>query len=381
MLLRGEGKLLWQSGITVTQRESTNTQNPYCSASPVTDGQRVIACFGSPGLYCYDLEGKELWHRELGEVDSWHGSGSSPVIYQDLCILNFGPGSNAALVACNKQTGEVVWKVVPPQTPPPPSALGFAAMAAQAVHSVGQAAAKAKSDDKTNQADAFADAGMSADFSAAGGYAGSWSTPLVIHSGDHDELVVVHALEVIAYDPQTGKQIWNCKGTPQQVFASPAVGDGLLIATGHTTQNGTQAMALKVGGSGDVTAKERLWQTKFPKECVGSGVVAGGYAYFVSDHGFAICLDTATGERKWEKRLTGTSSNTGAWSSIVLADGKLFITNQAGEVFILKAASEFELLATNSIGDEITCASPAISNGQLFLRTYEALWCIGKPNN
>jgi outer membrane protein assembly factor BamB len=117
-----------------------------------------------------------------------------------------------------------------------------------------------------------------------------------------------------------------------------------------------------------------------PKECVGSGVVVDDRIYFVSDHGFVVCLDLTTGEKKWEKRLAGTSSSTGSWSSIVLADNKLFIVNQAGETFIVKAAPEFELLATNSIGDETTCASPVISDGQLFLRTYEALWCVGKSS-
>jgi outer membrane protein assembly factor BamB len=376
---RSDGKLQWQSGIAVKEREPTNSQNPYCSASPVTDGERVIASFGSAGLYCYDTDGKEQWHRELGQVDSWHGSGSSPVIYHDLCIQNFGPGTSAALVACNKRTGEIAWKVTPPKTAPPPSSmLGFAAMTAQFVHSVGKAATNT-AEDKKRDAAAFADAGMAADFSAAGGYAGSWSTPVVLHSGDHDELIVVHALAVSAYDPETGKEIWTCKGLPQQVFTSPAIGDGILIATGHTAQDGTQASAVKLGGSGDVTATHRLWQKKTPKECVGSGVVVDGRIYFVRDHGFLICLDLTTGGKKWEKRLAGTSSSTGSWSSIVLADNKLFIVNQAGETFIVKASPEFELLATNSIGDEITCASPAVSNGQLFLRTYEALWCIEKP--
>jgi outer membrane protein assembly factor BamB len=377
---RSDGKPLWQSGITLKERESTNRQNPYCSASPVTDGERVIASFGSAGVYCYDMDGKELWHRELGQVDSWHGSGSSPIIYHDLCILNFGPGTSAVLVACNKRTGEIAWKVAPPTTAPPPAALGFAAMAAQFVHSAGSAAMSAGSQDTKREAEAFADAGMAGDFSAAGGYAGSWSTPVVIQAGNHDELVVVHALAVTAYDPETGQEIWTCTGLPQQVFTSPAIGDGILIATGHAMSGGTQACAVKLGGRGDITATHRLWQKRLPNECIGSGVVVDERIYFVSEHGIAICLDLTTGEKKWEKRLAGTSSSTGSWSSVVLADKKLFIVNQAGETFIVNATPEFELLATNTIGDEITCASPVISGGQLFLRTYEALWCVGKSS-
>lgn len=105
---KSDGKLLWQSGITYEKHESTNSQNPYCSASPATDGERVVAFFGAPGLYCYDSSGNEIWHRDFGDVDSWHGSGSSPLIHGRLCFLNFGPGTNAALVACDIDTGEVV---------------------------------------------------------------------------------------------------------------------------------------------------------------------------------------------------------------------------------------------------------------------------------
>ena len=119
---RADGKLLWQSGIAYAERDPTNGQNPYCSSSPVTDGRHVYAYFGSPGLYCYDSEGKELWRRDLGKVDSWQGSGSSPVLYKGLVILNAGPGTSAALVACDRETGEVAWKVTPPLTPPKPAA-------------------------------------------------------------------------------------------------------------------------------------------------------------------------------------------------------------------------------------------------------------------
>src|SRR5205823_5687337 len=112
---RADGKLLWQAGVEYSQAETTNGQNPHCSSSPVTDGQRVIALFGSAGIYCYDFSGKELWHRELGKIDSWHGSGSSPIIYDDLCVVNFGPGSNAALIAMNKTSGEIVWQKKSPK--------------------------------------------------------------------------------------------------------------------------------------------------------------------------------------------------------------------------------------------------------------------------
>jgi outer membrane protein assembly factor BamB len=370
---RTDGKLLWQARVDFKKSEPTNSQNPHCSASPVTDGERVIALFGSAGLYCYDLDGQELWHRDLGMIDSWHGSGSSPIIYRNLCIVNFGPGNQSALFACNKQTGEVVWKVDPPKVPPPPN-LGLIALALEAKSAIGKATQKTTADEIA----AFGGASEAGDFSAAGGYAGSWSTPLVAHIGDHDELIVVYALAAVGYNPETGKELWRCKEMPVQVFTSPALCDEVLYATGHFAQTGTYAAAIKLGGSGDVTLSHRLWQTKLPKECVGSPIAVGDSLFLISEHGFAICLDAKTGVERWERRLAGAEVGTGSWSSPVLVDGKVYAVNQSGDTFVLAASSEFRLLATNPTDGEVTCASLAIANGQFFLRTYQSLWCIGQ---
>src|SRR5207249_2371539 len=100
------------------EREQTQQNNPYCSATPVTDGERVIASFGSAGLYCYDLSGKELWHRDLGTMSHVFGNAASPILHGDLCFLNFGPDEKARLVAVNKRTGEIVWEAQPPKVDP-----------------------------------------------------------------------------------------------------------------------------------------------------------------------------------------------------------------------------------------------------------------------
>ena len=115
---RANGKLLWQSGVTYTEREQTQQNNPYCSATPVTDGERVVASFGSAGVYCYDFEGKELWHRDLGKMSHIFGNASSPILHGDLCLLNFGPDEKARLIAMNKRTGEIVWEMEPPKVDP-----------------------------------------------------------------------------------------------------------------------------------------------------------------------------------------------------------------------------------------------------------------------
>lgn len=351
---RADGRLLWQSGVTYTGHEPTNAENPYCSGSPCTDGTHVVAYFGSAGLYCYDFSGKERWHRDVGRVDSWQGSGSSPIIHGKLCFLNAGPGTHAALIACDVDTGNVAWKVIPPKVDggaapgaPPPAGGGFD------------------------------NAMMQADPSGAGGFRGSWSTPVILHSAARDQLVVVHPYQVSGYDPESGHVLWTCDGLPDQAFASPAVGDGVLVATGHRVSGGgTRVTAIQLAG---IVPAHRLWQVDLPKDCVGSGVIVSGHLYLVTQFGSIICLRIADGSKVWEKRLSGRAAVGGSWSSIVVANDRLIIPNHSGEVFVLAASPEFKLLATNWAADETTCASAAISDGALFLRTYKALWCFGSP--
>ncbi|MBV8264927.1 MAG: PQQ-binding-like beta-propeller repeat protein [Planctomycetaceae bacterium] len=363
------GKELWQAGVTVEGKEPTNRQNPYCSASPATDGERVVAFFGTPGLYCYDRAGKELWHRSLGEVDSWHGSGSSPVLHGGLCYLNFGPGTQAALYAVDLKSGEVVWKAAPPKAANsfggfggPPGGFG--------------STGGGDPPGGTGKPTQFENAGGAGDFSGKGGYNGSWCSPVVLRSGDREELVLVESSRIAAYDPKTGKSLWTFKGLPDQVFASPAVGDGVLVAMGHVAPSGTKIIALKLGGQGDVTETNRLWEATVKKDCIGSGVVHDGCVFLVSQSGFALCLDLKTGKKVWEERLPGGA---GSWSSLVLVDGRLLAANHDGRVSVLAAAREFKVLHTNTIPAETTCSSPAVANGCVLLRTHDALWCFANP--
>src|SRR5438552_5676473 len=115
---RASGKLLWQSGTTYSEEEPTQESNPYCSGTPVTDGERVYACFGSAGVYAYDFEGKEVWHRDLGKLNHMFGNAVSPILFGNLCVLNFGPDEKARLIALSKKTGETVWEAEPPKVDP-----------------------------------------------------------------------------------------------------------------------------------------------------------------------------------------------------------------------------------------------------------------------
>ena len=335
---RADGKLLWQSGIATTQeKEPTHETNPYCSASPVTDGERVIVSFASDGLYCYDFAGKELWRRsDLGrQIHIW-GNGSAPVITGNLCFLNFGPGETTYLIAVDKRTGTTVWKH--------DEATGY-------VH---PKAGEKATQDKT--------------------FIGSWTTPTLMRIEGSDQMLMSWPKRLAAYDPKSGKELWTCSGLNPLVYTSPIYGDGIVVSMGGF--NGA-AIALRAGGSGDVTESRRVWHHPKTKQRIGSGVVHDGHIYIHTDPGLAECFELKTGKVVWDERLKGNSPSVVNWSSVMLADGNCYTITQGGDCFVFKASPQFELVSVNSLR-EPSNSSIVPSNGELFIRTHQALWCIGK---
>ena len=191
-LNRVDGEVLWQSGVTYKEDEASHATNPFCSPSPVTDGERVIAWFGSAGLLCVDREGKTLWPQDLGKQAHMWGYGTSPILYGDLCILNFGPGTREMLVAVNKETGEEVWRV---DRLPMEEELALS----DPEHN-GNAESNAMGDDLANI------------------LRGSWGTPILVDAGRGRELVVAHPRRLTGYDPATGKTRWTCGGESAHVL-------------------------------------------------------------------------------------------------------------------------------------------------------------------
>ena len=321
---RADGKLLWQKDVIYPGSESTHPTNPFCSASPVTDGERIVVSFGSAGMYCYDFAGKELWNKELGKLEHVWGNGSSPIIYRDLAILWCGPGERQFLLAVNKKTGAKVWQHDEP----------------------------------------------GGSYSQKGAWIGSWSTPVIAKIDGRDQLILGVPKKLKGFDPLTGKELWVCNGLGNLVYTSPLVADG--IAVNMSGFHGP-ALAVKLGGTGDIT-KDRLWlnETKNPQR-IGSGVLVGGHVYSMGENGVPQCFDVKTGKELWNAdRLAD-----GAWGSLVHADGKLYVATRNGTTHVLAASPKYELLATNRLDEHID-ASIAISNGELFIRTYKHLWCVGK---
>jgi outer membrane protein assembly factor BamB len=333
---RADGKILWQSGTTYAEKDPTHDTNPYGSASPVTDGERVIAWFGSAGVYCYDLNGKELWHRNLGKQNHRWGYASSPIIDGDLCFLNFGPGERTFLIALNKMTGKPVWQIdVPPVQP------------------------KERTDGFAGQKD---------------GVIGSWSTPIMINANGRDELIMSFPGQVRAFEPKTGKELWVCDGLNPLVYSSPIYGEGVVLGMGGF--QGTQ-IAVKPGGNGNVTDSHRLWKRERNKNQLGCGVIYDGHFYVLDMPGIAECINLKTGKQVWEERVSGLGPKSESWSSMRLAGDKIYVLNQSGDTLILRASPKFEIIGVNSIGNELTNSSLAVSDGELFIRTHLNLWCIG----
>lgn len=322
---RQTGAVLWMDNTLYDADEPTHNTNPFCAGSPVSDGQRVVAWYGSAGLCCYGLDGKVLWKKDLGKVEHIWGYGSSPIIHDDLVILNFGPGLNAFVVALEKQTGKEVWRREFP-------------------------------DQKSLKIEEFR---------------GSWSTPVIHEEGGRAVVLLALPQTLRALDPKTGEEIWSCGGLSNNlVYTSPLIWKDTIIAMcGY----GGPALAVKSGGRGDVTESHRLWThaQKNPQR-VGSGAIVDGHLYILNEPGIAWCLDVQTGDKKWEQRLGSGPS----WCSMVHAAGRLYISNTAGTTFVLEpSTTECKILAENKLG-ELIRASPAFSNNQIFIRTYENLYCI-----
>ena len=207
-----------------------------------------------------------------------------------------------------------------------------------------------------------------------GGFGGSWSTPIVVHVDGRDELIVSFPGRLVAYEPKSGKELWISKGLGGTIYTTPVSGEQAVFAT-SSGPGGGNAIAVKPGGSGDITESQRIWRLERIESQMGSGVIHEGHLYTLSQDGIAACMELQSGKTVWEKRLRGAGERGGSWSSMLLADGKIYVPNQSGDIFVLAASPQYELLATNSV-EESTNASPAASNGELFLRTDDSLWCI-----
>jgi outer membrane protein assembly factor BamB len=326
---RKNGKQKWVRNVTDVEKEKTHQTNPFGAATPAADGEKVVVWHGSAGLYCYDFEGNELWKKDLGPVGHIWGYGSSPVIHDGLVFLNYGPGEAQFLVAVKLADGEVAWKVDEPG---------------------GNNARQGK-------------------------MTGSWSTPVIVKRGAETQLVCSMPTRVVGVDPKTGDLIWECQGLVGRngnlVYTSPVVAGETVICLGGYTGPG---VAVKLGGTGDVTETHRMWYAtdKNPQR-ISSGVVVGEHLFLANaGPGTFQCLEVSTGKEVWKARGPGANH----WGQMVFANGHLYVTNQKGATVVFEpGAEEFQQVAMNQL-DAGSNSTPAFSDGEIFLRTAKSLYCI-----
>lgn len=334
---RKTGEKLWVRTVTLEIDDPTHETNMYCGSTPAADGKRVVVWHSSAGLYCYNFAGKELWKKDLGEFQHMWGYGSSPVIQDDRVVLHTGPGKKEIYVAAFSLTdGQQLWRTDEP----------FAGD--------GDYRAKEGAFDKA--------------------YMGSWSTPLITAIDGRVQAICAMPKRVVSYDLADGKVLWFCDGIRAKqgdlAYSSPALAGDVCVVTGGF---GGPSLAFKVGGAGDITEKQRLWRKDSNPQSIGSGVVIDGYLYRPNaGPGTIECIDPQTGETRWEERASTY------WGSIVYVAGRCYAPGQDGVTLVFKPSPEkFELLAKNTLG-EGTNSTPAIADGNFFIRTMKTLHCIGQ---
>jgi outer membrane protein assembly factor BamB len=317
-LNRLDGKVLWQREVLTAKLEPKHHLNSFASSTPATDGRYVWVTFlQDPKMQvaCFDFDGNEVWFRSPGQFQSKHGFCSSPVLYKDLVIVNGDQDAEAWIVALDKATGTERWRA-----------------------------------DRPNRTR-------------------SYCTPAIFDVAGKKQLVLSGSKCVASYDPDTGKQIWIIDGPTEQFVSSLVLADDILFLTaGFPTYH---LMGIRPDGQGNVTNTHVLWHDRRGADYVPSPIAHDHHFFYVNDNGIAGCLETKTGKRRWTERLGKHHS-----ASPVSAGGYLYFLADDGTMFVLKSGPTFEVVCRNTL-DEECYASPAISRGQIFIRTLHNLYCIG----
>ena len=334
------GKKLWQKVVLNSPLETIHPLNSRASSTPATDGQHVFVTFMkaddrkipapnvgtqrliTPGkiiVAAYDLDGEQKWKINVGDFISAHGFNTCPVLFEDLVIINGDHDGDAYLVALERKTGRERWRI--------------------------------ERENKTR----------------------SYATPIIREIGGRTQMILSGSLCVASYDPHNGKRHWIVDGPTEQFVASMVYnGEYVFVTAGYPERH---ILAIRPDGSGNVTGTHVAWRTNRGAAYVPSPIFAGPYLLVVADSGIASCFNAKTGKRHWMERLPGGHS-----PSTVSADGLVYFTSDRGVTTIVRPGKMFNVIARNELGEQIS-ASPAISQGQIFLRTHQHLYCIGSKKN
>jgi outer membrane protein assembly factor BamB len=323
---RKTGKILWQRTATVaTPHEGYHrTYGSFASNSPVTDGTRVIAFFGSRGLYAYDMNGALLWKKDFGvqmRMDMAFGEGTPLTLHDGRLLLHFDHLDTGFLVMLDPATGREIWR--------------------------------------TKRTEPY-----------------NWAAPYVAHH-DGRRQIIVNGLKVRGYDFETGNFLWEAAGLGENTIPQPIQHQDLIFAmSGHTVK---MLMAIRLGRKGLLTGTDAIvWSTARGAAYTPSPLLHDGRLYVVTDNGLLSCFDAATGKPHYQQQRLPRPY--GFKASPVGASGKLYLATEEGDVVVVRMGDRFEVLATNAMSDQSFIASPVIVDGTIYLRSRTHLFAIDKDD-
>ncbi len=322
---RKTGKTLWERvAKTAVPHEGFHRQyGSFASNPPVTDGKFVYISFGSYGVYCYDLDGKLIWEKDLGvkmQMRNQFGESAAPMLAGDRLIINCDHEAGSFIVALDKRTGKELWRT--------------------------------KRDEIS-----------------------AWAMPLMIEHKGHKQIVVSATNKVRAYDPDNGKVIWEAAGLGLNVIPAPVwQGDLVYAMSGFRDP---KLMAIRLGKEGDLTNSDAIvWSQTRGMSYTPSPVLYDNKFYALTDNGMLSCFDAVTGKPFYQQQRLPQAENFKA--SPVAADGKLYLAGESGATYVIKMGEKFEVVATNTLADHLFVASPVVVEGELFLRSHSQLFCISE---
>ena len=318
---RTDGKKLWDYRVEAAGAlPEVHEKHNMASSSPVSDGRLIYAWFATGQIVALDLNGTRVWERHLGKeispYDIVWGHSSSPTVFEDTLLLLSDHNTSSYLLALDARTGKEKWK---------------------------------------------ADRGKGKS---------SYSTPLVVTGPNGPEVIVNSSERVDAYNPRTGELLWYTGGTNRFPVPSPLFHDGVIyMSRGYRS---SPYMAIRPGGKGDVSKSHVIWENATGGPYISSLVYDSGLIYMATDVGAVTVVDAKDGSRVWQQRIEGVFS-----ASPVAADGKIYFVSEDGETIVVRSGRTPEVLSRNDLGER-QIASPAVSNGQIFIRTDDHLFAIGK---
>ncbi len=326
---RASGKTLHDVEVfTLENPGGVHSKNSHASPTPLIEGDRVYVHYGAHGTACLKTDGTIVWKNQALKHDHRHGPGGSPVVFEDLLILNCDGSDIQFVVALDKATGEIRWQ-----------------KKREHIHAD-------RLSGKSNVPMAY-------------------TTPLLVDVNGTIQLLSTGADSIVAYNPRTGDEYWWFRFDGYSNVLRPVVANGLVfISSGYDRP---EFYAVRIDGSGDVTESHLAWNMKKAAPLNPSPLVVGEELYLVSDNGIATCVDAVTGEERWQERVGGNFS-----ASPTLADGRIYLLDEDGATTVIAPGRKFELLATNKLNGR-TLATPAMVDDTILLRTDTHLYRIEKP--